>query len=257
MRRARKSGTLMPQLPFDPSQAVTFDFAHGRVQLDDAPACVLVPAPALVELARAAGGEGRAILARAVGAPIGRRVARRLSSGEGPLGASIETVVEQLGGEFALVGLGSLSLERWGRALIFVFDHSPLGDEGDELLAALLDAALESATGRPARCVPLMRDAARVRLLVANERAAERVRAWLGEGVGWGEVLARLHAAVREERGVALGDARPPQGKRATSDGTTLVRKSGLARAGAQSHPRERARRGLPVPLPARRPRAA
>jgi hypothetical protein len=193
----------MAQLPFDPSQAVTFDFAHGRVQLDEAPACVLVPASSLVELALAAGAEGRAILARSVGLPIGRRVARRLSGGEGPLGATVETMVEHLGGEFALVGLGSLSVERWGRALLFVFDHSPLDAEGDELLAALLDAALEGATGRAARCVPLMREGVRVRMLVANGRAAERARAWLGEGVGWGEVLARLHAGAREERGVA------------------------------------------------------
>jgi hypothetical protein len=193
----------MAQLPFDPSNAVTFDLAHGRVQLDEVPACVVVPASALAELARAAGREGRAALARALGEPLGRRVARRLGQGDGALGASVDAVVDHLGGEFAVVGLGSLSLERWGRALLFVFDHSPFDAEGDELLAAVLDAALEGATGRPVRCVPLMRDGTRVRLLATNERASERVRAWLGEGLGWGEVLARLHAAVREERGVS------------------------------------------------------
>ncbi|MCU0682907.1 MAG: hypothetical protein MUF34_11765 [Polyangiaceae bacterium] len=193
----------MAQLPFDPSKAVTFDLAHGRVQLDESPACVLIPAPALAGLVGAVSREGRAALARSLGEPLGRRVARRLGNAEGSLGASIDTMVDHLGGEFAIVGLGSLSLERWGRALLFVCDHSPFGAEGDELLAELLDAALEGATGRPVRCVPLMRDGTRVRLLAANERASGRVRAWLGEGLGWGEVLARLHAGVREERGVA------------------------------------------------------
>jgi hypothetical protein len=193
----------MAQLSFDPSKAVTFDLTHGRVQLDDMPACVLVPASVLAGLVGAAGGEGRANLARALGEPLGRRVARRLGEGDGALKASVDAMIDHLGGEFALVGLGSLSLERWGRALLFVIDHSPFGAEGDDLLGALLDAALEGATGRSVRCVPLMRDGARARLLVANERAAERVRAWLGEGLGWGEVLARLHVAVREGRGVA------------------------------------------------------
>lgn len=193
----------MAQPPFDPSKAVTFDLAHGRVQFDDVPACVLVPASALIELARSAGREGRAVLSRALGEPLGRRVARRLGENDGALGASVDAVVDHLGGELALLGLGSLSLERWGRALLFVFDHSPFDAEGDELLASVLDAALEAATGRPVRSVPLMRDGTRVRLLATNERASERVRAWLGEGLGWGEVLARLHAAVREGRGAS------------------------------------------------------
>jgi hypothetical protein len=30
-------------------------------------------------------------------------------------------------------------------------------------------------------------------VLVSSESAIARVRAWLGESVGWGEALARLH----------------------------------------------------------------
>ena len=208
----------MPQPPFDPTKAVMFDLAHGLVHLEDAPSRLLVPAEALAQLARAAGPEASAIFARALGEPLGLRVARRLSGGsggspdappgtppgtEGTRGASIEAVIDHLGGELALAGLGSLSLERWGRAMLLLVDQSPLARDGDDLLAGVLEAALGRAAGRPLRCLVLTHDPVRVRLLVAAEAAAERARGWLREGITWGEVLARLHAPPPEARGAA------------------------------------------------------
>lgn len=195
---------------FDPTNAVTFDLALGLVHLDDAPSRLLVPAAALVEVARAAGADASMRLASAMGEPLGTRVARRLSTGEGesPGGAgvakaTVEAVVDHLGGELALAGLGALSLERWGRALLLVVDHCPLEAVGDELLAAVLSSALRRATGREVACLPVMRDGARVRVLVTGPEPAARARAWLLEGVSWGDALARLHTQVESPRGAS------------------------------------------------------
>lgn len=188
----------MSHPPFDPSRAVTFDFAHGQVHLEDAPRRVLVPADALANLVAAAGTDAFVAFGRAMGETMGRRLSRRLND---TTGATIDAVVEHLGGELALSGLGSLAAERWGRALVLVVDDSPLGASGDALLASILESALRAATGRDPRCVVLDRESARLRLLVVNHASADKVRAWLGGGKSWGDVLVRLHEA--EPRGEA------------------------------------------------------
>ncbi len=199
----------MPELRFDPSKAVTFDFGSGLVHLEGAPFRLLVPAKALLSLLSSAGPEAVAAFGQALGEPMGKRVCARFAEqeqSEGELavrGASLEAMVDHLGGEFSLVGLGALSLERWGHALLMLVDHSPLGGEGDALLEAVLSGALKAATGRDAHAVRLGRDNSRARFLIAGEKAAGKVRAWLADGIGWGEVLARLHSRSTAERGEA------------------------------------------------------
>lgn len=192
----------MTDLRFDPSKAVTFDLAHGLVHLEGAPSRLLVPADALAALARAAGPEATAAFGAAIGDAMGRRVAARL--GEGGAGAAaIDVVVDHLGGELALAGLGSLGLERWGRALVLVIDQSPLGGAGDRLLEGALASAILAAAGKSARVLLLARDGVRARFLVAGEAAIDRARRWIEEGVAWGDVLVRLHAPASAERGDA------------------------------------------------------
>src|SRR4051812_29787773 len=145
---------VMPEARFDPSKAVTFDLASGLVHLEGAPSRLLVPADALRALCEAAGAEASSAFGRAIGAPMGQRVASRFAgagegAGEGVKKASVETIVDHLGGEMALAGLGSLALERWGHALVLVVDSSPLEGGGDRLLEAVLAGALEAATGQP------------------------------------------------------------------------------------------------------------
>jgi len=183
----------MPEPRFDPSKAVTFDLGNGLVHVEGTPSLLLVPGSALT-----------AAFGRAIGEPMGRRLAGRFSEAEGSVGeASLETVVDHLGGEIAIAGIGSLELERWGHALILVIDHSPLGAGGDELIEAILAAAMEAATGRRVRTLALARDATRVRFLVAGNAAVEKARAWLADGMSWGEALAKLHSKSPAARGDA------------------------------------------------------
>jgi hypothetical protein len=113
----------------------------------------------------------------------------------------VESVLEHLGGELALAGLGSLGLERWGRALVLVVDQSPLGANGDPLLESVLAAAVEAAAGRSARAVLLGRDGVRARFLVTGDAGVAKVKAWLAEGSTWGDALVRLHAPARANEG--------------------------------------------------------
>lgn len=188
---------------YRPDHDVTFDLAHGLVHLEGAPARVLVPADALAALCANAGTEAVAAFGSSIGHAMGLRVASRLASlaasdeegrASGARAASVETMVDHLGAEVAIAGLGALGMERWGHALVVVIDHCPLGARGDRLLEAVIGGAISAATGRHARAVVLVREGVRARLLLTNPTAADRVKQWLEEGVAWGDALTRLHA---------------------------------------------------------------
>jgi hypothetical protein len=191
--------TSHPEL--DPESAITFDLAHGLLHLPGAPERVLVPADALVVLAAIAGPDASERFGRTWGESMGRRVAFRFSSTEGVERTDVVTVVEHFAAEIALVGLGALGLERWGKAVVLVVDQSPLGARGDTLLAEVLAGAVEAATLRRVRTLLLARDRVRARFLVGSAAAIVKVDRWLNEGVTWGEALVRLHEAT----GVAEG----------------------------------------------------
>lgn len=180
--------------PFNPSHTVEFDLNRGQIALRDGGERVLVPADALLALCQSAGTEALVDFGRRLGTEAGRRAAERLGEARD---ASVEDVVNHLGGDLALLGLGSLGLERWGRALVLVVNHSPFGPTGDALVAAVLQGALQRAFGRDTGVVALERDDRRARFLVTSPRGAERVRAWLDEGTSWAEALAKLDAVAR------------------------------------------------------------
>jgi hypothetical protein len=176
---------------FDPSHSVKFDLGRGSVHLEGTGPRVLVPADALVELCKHAGADSLTDFGRKLGTEVGLRVTSHW--GDSGQNISVEGLVEHLGGNLALLGLGSLSLERWGKALVFVVEGSPLGAPGDPLLAAVIEGALQRCMGRDGRAVTLGRDDGHVRFLMVGASGADRVRAWMAEGTSWGEAIARLH----------------------------------------------------------------
>jgi hypothetical protein len=173
---------------FNPSGSVSFDLVKGRV--DCGGEHVLVPADALVDLCRAAGDEAVADFGRRLGTTVGRRIANHLQDAASQAG--IEEVLEHLGGELAVLGFGSLGLERWGRALVLTIDGGPFGQQLDRLLGALLEGALQRAFGRDCHAAKLMRADRQVRFLIASPASASRVRDWLGSGLSYGDALTRL-----------------------------------------------------------------
>jgi hypothetical protein len=181
----------MADNPFNPAQALKFDFGRGLVTVQGQGPCLLVPQSALLELLSAAGEAATHNFGQQLGTDIGRRVAERL--GPNVQNASIETFVDHLGGELALLGLGSLAVERWGMALVLVVHGAAAGRAGTALLSAVVAGALQRALSRDAAIVELARADEQQRLLVVSKLAAPRVRQWLSENVAWGEVLTRLH----------------------------------------------------------------
>lgn len=184
----------MTSTPFDPAQAIRFDIAGGSVAFADGAgslAAALMPASALRALIAAVARSGAAEAAFAGwGDALGQRVRARL--GDVSV-ASPEAVLDHLGGEIALAGLGIVGFERWGRALVLTVRDGALGVGGDEALAIILRAIMAAVTGQPIATVSLGRDDGVLRLLVTGEIAAEKARTMLGEGATWPLVLAHLH----------------------------------------------------------------
>ena len=181
---------------FDPSHSVKFDLGRGSVHLDGAGPRLLVPPDALIELCKHAGDDSLTNCGRTLGTEVGLRITEHWGDGGQSIG--VEGFVDHLGGNLALLGFGSLSLERWGKALVFVIEGSPLGAAGDPLLAAVLEGALQRCMGRDGRAVVLGRDDAHVRFLVIGAPGADRARALLSQGKSWGEAIARLHEGSAE-----------------------------------------------------------
>ncbi len=172
---------------FDPKHAVRFDLPRGAVRAGgDGERVLLVPTNALDDLVLSAPAEAVESLGRALGSAIGRRAAARMDA----KAASVEDFVTQLAGEAALAGVGTLGIERWGRALVVVVEGSPLAGT---LLSPLVAAAVEASSGRRVASTLLSRDERAARVLVGSESGVARVRDWVASGVAWGEALARLH----------------------------------------------------------------
>jgi hypothetical protein len=172
---------------FDATHAIQFDLSRGNVRSGEEQECVLlVPAAALARLAAAAPAEASDALGSALGDAIGRRAGARLRDAADD---SIEGVVTQLAGEAALAGIGSVSIERWGRAVVVLVEGSPLASA---LLAPLVRSALQTMFGRGVWCALLSSESQLTRVLVASESGTERVRQWIASGVPWGSALTRL-----------------------------------------------------------------
>lgn len=173
---------------FDATGAVQFNLSHGAVRAgSEREPVLLMPCSALDDLALSAPAEAE-VLGRALGAAIGKRAASRLAD---PKAASVESFVTQLAGECAVAGVGLLSVERWGRALVVVVEGSPLAGP---LLAPLVASALEATLGKRVAAGLLARDAKVARVLVASEAAVGRALEAIAGGTPWGEVLAQLNA---------------------------------------------------------------
>ena len=193
----------MADAPFDPTGAVTFDLAVGNVNLAHASPRVLAPADGLARLCEAAGEDATRGFGVAVGSAMGGRIARSLGedgSKDGLREVSMERFVDHLRGEFALAGLGSVGMELWGKALLFVVKSATMPSL---FVASVLDGALTEATGRAAVCVRLAESEDETRFLAIGQNGARLVVEWIAQGVFWGEMLVRLQTPERAKLGGA------------------------------------------------------
>jgi hypothetical protein len=173
-------------------EPLRFDLATGQVKTAAGERLLLIPLSTLDDLAKSAGVPTASRVARGLGVSLGRRAAAKLGSIDGVRGASLETFVSELAFEVALSGWGSLTLERWGKAMVLALDHAPVAERG--VVAALVEGAIEAAAGREVHGAALAGNGeTAVRVLLASETTAEKARVWSAEGVAASEVIARLH----------------------------------------------------------------
>jgi hypothetical protein len=174
---------------FDPTRSVQFDLQTGQVRVGGSPPRLVIPADSVLRLVSSADETTMRDFAQQLGNEIARRATLRLGDFSA---ASMESVTEHIGGEFALMGLGSVGLERWGQALVAVIEASPLGAAGDSFLGAVLEGVVKRAAGRDVTAVTLARTGERVRYLLTGEAGARKTRALLQGGTAWGAALAEL-----------------------------------------------------------------
>jgi hypothetical protein len=180
----------MGSASFDPTRAVRFDLPQGSVRAgSDGERVLLVPTQALDELVLSAPPEAVEALGRALGSAIGRRAAARMDAQSAP----VDAFVTQLAGEAAMAGVGTLRIERWGRALVVLVEGSTLVGT---LLAPLVASAIEAASGRRVAATLLSRDERVARILVGSEGGVARVRDWIASGMAWGQALTKLHGGA-------------------------------------------------------------
>jgi len=179
---------------------LSFDLAEGTVRLGDETKLV-VPTAAMMALWGSASPAVKRVFGRALGESIGRTAILRLSGGREDHAmnmmrdASPESSLSELSASWALVGLGNLGLERWGRALVFVVENSPIGADGDEHCEMALEGAIAASCGKTARVCKLEREQRSVRFLAASAGAIVKVRGSLAGGKTWPEAIVELHGS--------------------------------------------------------------
>jgi hypothetical protein len=178
---------------FDPTRAIVFDLARGRMRDEEGESRLNVPATALVRLLDGAGEQATRGFAAELGVEIGRRVQARLKNDL--RSAPIEAWADHLGGQIALLGLGDLSVERWARALVFRVRGIPKDMEG--IVGVLLEAALHRALGHEVR-LPGFADGPDAAYLAVSPETAERVYQLAQSGSGLAQTVEALH--LREIR---------------------------------------------------------
>jgi hypothetical protein len=173
---------------FDPSRSIVVDLAHGQLMDDEGTARLNLPAHHLVRLCEQAGEAAARDFSMALGTDLGRRIVDRL--GDLKERASVEDWVEHLGGQLALVGLGDLTSEQWGKALVLRVKGSPKGLT--QIISNVLTGALSRALGRAVAMVPFERndDAA---FLVLSPASARKIQQLAHDGVALGQAIDQLH----------------------------------------------------------------
>ncbi len=195
----------MSEPTFDPAQALKIDLSRGQLSLMGSSGRVLVPIDGLIDLLAASSNEVVAAFGAGMGTEIGRRIADRLGSAIER--ASIELYLEHLGGEIALTGLGNLSVERWGKALVLCIEGLRAAAGLESMVLSLIEAAVQRSLSRDVAVTLLSKGDGLLKLLVAGRHAQAQVEQWLSSGLSYGDVLTKLHQSTSEQASSSRGES--------------------------------------------------
>jgi hypothetical protein len=181
----------MSEPTFDPAQALKIDLSRGQLTLLGSSGRFLVPVDGLIDLLAACSPEAICAFGAGMGTDIGRRIVDRLGSAIER--ASVELYIEHLAGELALAGLGSLSVERWGKALVLRVEGLRDAEPLESVMISLIEAAIQRSLSRDVAVMRISKERGDLRLLILGRHAQSRVEQWLTEGLSYGDVLIKLH----------------------------------------------------------------
>ena len=183
----------MPGPAFDPIGAVRFDMTNGSTSDSRGVNFVLVPAAALEALDRTTPG-ALAHLGSEVGRACGARIVAKLGDEAQVRSATLDVIVTHLAGELAIAGLGSVSVEQWGKALVVVLANPTVNSDG--FCAGALAGAVSVASGREVCMVPIGRDGNVARFYIGTQQTMIRCRSLVSSGKTWMEILQALQPKV-------------------------------------------------------------
>ncbi|MDB4972496.1 MAG: hypothetical protein JWN48_837 [Myxococcaceae bacterium] len=171
---------------FDPGGYFAFDLARGAVHTRHGERVLVLASDVLGPLVSTAVRQGDLTAVRMLGKRIGEDAARSLASDV--KAAAPEAVTTHVNGMLSLLGWGTLTLERWGQALVLALEGAPSLDNERLGLAALLGGAFTSLGGRDVACVPV--DG--TRFVIVHPSIAEAVWSWSKEHKDLASIIARL-----------------------------------------------------------------
>ncbi|MBI5500030.1 MAG: hypothetical protein HY907_07285 [Deltaproteobacteria bacterium] len=190
----------MPEDRFDPSGYLTFDLARGSASLPDAASAVVLPADVLERVAGGKDGIGPALVARPLGEWLGARLRERLAAGGGnPADASPESFLAQANGLLAVHGLGRISLEAYGDAVLLRTELVVLPKAGAGFLEPFCSGLFGAFLGREVPCLALDGPGGAC-VLIGSPPAVRRAAQLKAAGVPAETIATRLHQESRAAR---------------------------------------------------------
>lgn len=176
----------MASQPFDPNGAVRFDLRSGSASDSRGARLVLVPSSAFEFL----DADALTQIGEKIGRACGARVAAHLGGDRGVREAEIEVAITHLAGELAIAGVGSVHIERWGRALVAILTNPSVTNEA--FIGAVLAGAFSAASGRDIYAASLGRDRGEARYFLGSQATADRARSLAQQGKGYAEIVATI-----------------------------------------------------------------
>lgn len=176
----------MDEPRFDPGGFWEFHLNGGAVRTREGRRVIVMPEDVAGPLVRLALDQGDQVLLSEIGAALGAEAAATLGEDLGE--RSPETVLGHAASVVALFGLGRLSLERWGDAVVASLSGAPALH--GEALAALLGGLFSALGGMEVGCAALGDG----RFVLVHPDVVDAVRGWVAEGADLGAVAARLAA---------------------------------------------------------------
>jgi predicted hydrocarbon binding protein len=185
---------------FRPEGALQIDLARGELSGGHR-RLVALPTGTLLAIARAVEATNAAVSLYGAGREWGESVARdvadriREATGKGPRDVSPAVVVDHLAGVVASLGWGTVAIETWGDALVFVLENAPMeATEPARHLVSGFFAGIAGGLSGSAFAGAAIGSGGELRVLVGSPGAIKAARRWHESGIGLGAIVDRLRA---------------------------------------------------------------